>query len=151
MTAASNPPRRNRWRGCKWADVQSINSHRLRNILQPLLPGVLEGGVDPPLCVFLNASRNADAAGLGYAFQTNCDVHSIAENVTLIDDDVAYIDADTEVNSPVPRYPDVALGHAALDIEGATHGIHGAPKFDESTIPRALHNPAIVDRDDGVD
>jgi hypothetical protein len=45
--------------------------------------------------------RRRDAARLGQAFEPARDVDTVAEDVTVLDDDVADVDADTELDAMV--------------------------------------------------
>ena len=69
--------------------------------------------------------------GSASAFQPRRDVDAVAEDVVALDDDVADIDADAKLDAPVLGDVGVALGHAALHLDGAAHGIDHAGEFDQ--------------------
>ena len=54
--------------------------------------------------------RDGDAAGPGDAFEPRGDVDAVAEDVVVLDDDVAEIDADAEFDAPVLGDVVVAVG-----------------------------------------
>ena len=72
------------------------------DVLDPLLAHVLEGEVEFVAHLVANGLRDADAAGLGEPFQAGRDVHPVAVDIVAVDDDVAEIDADAELDR-VPR------------------------------------------------
>ncbi len=116
-----------------------------------MLAEVLESDVELPLRVLLNAGRHADAAGRRNSLQTCCDIHSVAKNVTVVDDDVAHVDPNAEIDPLLLGYVDVAFGHAALDIHGAAHCVHNAAEFGQHPITGVLDDPAAVLGDLGID
>jgi len=81
-----------------------------REILQRLLTEILEGEVEAARGVFLNARRDADTAGLGKAFEPRGDINAIAKYVAVLDDDVALVDADAELDAAIRRQRGVTYG-----------------------------------------
>jgi hypothetical protein len=57
---------------------------------------ILEGNIDFAANLTLRVIRNADAARLGNALKPRRNVDAIAKNITVIDDDVADMDADAK-------------------------------------------------------
>jgi hypothetical protein len=116
-----------------------------------LLAYILKGNLELASYVFLNASRNANAARLSYPFQTYRYVHSIAENVAVLDDDIANIDANAELDPPLPRQVGVAFSHAALHIKRAAHGVHHAAELSQDSVAGILNNASAVFANLGID
>jgi hypothetical protein len=95
--------------------------------------------------------RDADAAGIGNPFQARGDVDAIAENIVVIDDDVADVDADAEFD-PLDLWDvDIAGSHAALDLDRAAHGVDGAAELDQHAVAGRLDDAAAILGDLGVD
>jgi len=92
---------------------------------------ILEGEAQLVLHVIAHGARDANPAGLGQTLQPRGNVDAVAEDILAIDDDVAEIDADAEVDAAIGRQVGVTLGHRALDLDGAAHGIDDAGEFDE--------------------
>jgi hypothetical protein len=69
----------------------------------------LEGEVQAARDILLNAGRDADAAWLGHAFEASRDIDAVAEDVAVLDDDVADIDADAPFDAPICRYSGIPL------------------------------------------
>ena len=70
--------------------------HRLGDVLEFCSPDVLEGDIDLAANLPVGVVGDADAAGLSDSFKPRGNVDAVAENVVVIDDDVADMDADAE-------------------------------------------------------
>ena len=125
--------------------------HRLGNVLEHLRAAIGENNLQPVLDVFPYPVRHADFSPIGKVLEPCGNVHAVAENVAGIDDDVADIDADPEFDPPVRSDRGVSLPHGALDLHGASHGIDGAGKFQQKSVPGGLYDAAAVLGDAGVD
>src|SRR5208282_5040161 len=67
--------------------------------------------------------RDAQTARLADRFKAGRDIHTVAEDVLTVDDDIADINADAEDNSLVLPVIVVAPDNAALNGDGAGHGV----------------------------
>src|SRR5580704_18073942 len=74
----------------------------------------------------VDRSRDAYAARLCQHLQPGCDVDAVAEDVVVLNDDVAKVDAHAKPDTPLNRHLRLALGHAALDLHSAAHGVDNA-------------------------
>src|ERR1700757_4854150 len=86
----------------------------------------------------------------GQGFEARRDVDAVAEDVVLVDDDVAEIDADAEIDAPLGWHIGVARGHLALDLDRATNRIDHARELAEQTVARRVDYAAAVLLDLGV-
>ena len=116
-----------------------------------LLAAIFKNDVELAADLLVSAAREADAARLGDAFQPCGDVDAVAKNVVVFDDNVADIDADTQRDALVLRLSGVALGHAVLNFDGATHGVDGAGELDQDSVAGPLDDAAAVLGDLRVD
>src|SRR5215467_4196813 len=66
--------------------------------------------------ILLHARRYADAAGFGQCFQPSGDVHAVAKDVAILDHDVAHIDANAQLDTPVIGHSGIALGYTSLHL-----------------------------------
>jgi len=73
--------------------------------------------------------RNANAGRVRDPFEACCDIDSVAEDIVVIDNDVADMNTDTKLNSLRFRHMDIAVRHVTLHLHGATHRIYGTGKF----------------------
>jgi hypothetical protein len=122
--------------------VNSIGPYRTRDVLELLFADVFERKFEPAGCVFLDPCGNADPTRLGQPFEARGDVHSITENIAILDNNVADVNTDTELD-PIRR-PGVSLRHALLDFHCAAQGINNAAELHEQTIAGRLHQPAMM-------
>ncbi len=74
-------------------------------------------------------AADANPARLSEGFQPRRYVHSIAENVAGIDDDIADIDADSEFQASIVRHMLVSFAHRMLNLHRARHCVNDARKF----------------------
>src|SRR4029077_10230976 len=122
----------------------AIGTHRAGDVLDLLLTHVLERDGELVAHLVAHHPADADAAWFGQGFEARRDVDAIAEDVLLIDHDVAEVDADAEFDASLLRHAGVALSHLALHLDRATHRIDHAGEFNKQTIARRLHDAAAM-------
>jgi hypothetical protein len=54
---------------------------------------------------------------------------SASEDVVALGDDIAEIDADAKPDASLVGHLGFAVGHLALDLHSAAHGVHNTRKF----------------------
>src|SRR5215475_7302529 len=128
-----------------------IGAHRPSDVLELPLPQVLERQIEPPGGIFLNAGRHAEPTRFSQSFEPRRDVHAIAKNIAIFDDNIADVDANSKLNALVLRHSSISFSHAGLDLAGAAQRIHDTTEFDEQPIARRLHEPAVVRGDRRID
>ena len=82
---------------------QRIDPHRPGDVLDALLAHVLERVRQPVADLVAHRAGDADAAGLGQRLQPRRDIDAVAEDVVVLGDDVAEIDADAKPACAAPR------------------------------------------------
>jgi hypothetical protein len=110
-----------------------------RDVVQPVVDLVAHGG------------RDAYAARFGKHFKTRGDVDAVAEDIVVLDDHVAQIDADAKLDPPCRRDVRVATCHAALNFRGAHHRVDDAAELDQHTVAGGLDDAAMILRDSWID
>src|SRR6516225_4207463 len=128
----------------------AISTHRPGDVLDLLLPHVLEGDCELVAHLISYNSADADAARFSQGLETRRDVDTVAKDVVLVDHDVAEIDADAEIDAPISLHASVARGDLALNLDRATNRINHARKLAEQTVARSIDDPAAVLLDLGV-
>src|SRR5207248_6443551 len=113
--------------------------------------GVLERDVELAAHQPLRVVGEADAAGLGKRFDARRHVHAVAENIAGIQDDVAEVDADAELDAALRRQAFVALGHAALDVKRAAQRVDHAAELRQQAVAGVLDDASAVPGDAGID
>ena len=94
---------------------------------------------------------DADTARLRNPFKTCGDIDTIAEDIVVIDDDVADVNADPKFDPLGLRHGGILLDHAALDLDGASRRIDGAGKLDQHAVTGRLDDPPTMRSDGGID
>src|SRR5262249_38742710 len=123
-----------------------------RDVLYGLFAEILEHHVFQPMVdLVAHRGRDADAARFGKHFETRGDVDTVAEDIVVLDDHVAQIDAEAKLDPPCRRDVGVASRHAALNFRGAHHRIDNAAELDQHAVAGGLDDAAVVLRYGGID
>jgi len=124
---------------------------RTGDVLDFPCPEVLESQAQLVEHIVADRAADANAAGLRQRLQTRRDVDAVTKNIVVIDDDVADVDADPEVDALLGRQTRIPLGHAALHVDRAAHRVDDAGELQQQSIAGSLDDPAVVLSDLGVD
>src|SRR5437870_6744916 len=92
----------------------------------------------------MDAARHADTTRLSKLLQARRYVDTVAEDVPILDDDLADVDADTKVDALFRENTGIALGHATLHVDRAAHRVDHTGEFQQQTIAGGLDDPAVV-------
>src|SRR5215469_4715002 len=98
-----------------------------------------------------NASRDTDAAGFGQTFKPGGDVHSIPEDVVILDHHVALVNTDTELDALVGRRRCISLCHASLHLSRTAQRVYHAGKFRQHAIAGIFDDAAMMLADLRID
>src|SRR5258708_13561452 len=90
------------------------SSHRFSNILQDLWSHIVERDIDLAADLALYVVGNTDASCLGDPFKASGDIYPVPEDIVVVDDDVAEVNADAEFDSDLLRHIAVLHGHTTL-------------------------------------
>ena len=102
-------------------DANAIDPHRPRDVLELALAGILKATSSLPCTSSCTRPDTQMPPGSRQRLQSRRHVHAVAPHVVAIDDDVAEVDADAELDPLLRRNVGIALGHAALDLDRAAH------------------------------
>jgi hypothetical protein len=90
--------------------------------------------------------------GLCDAFEPCSDIDPVAHQVTIaFDHHIAEMYPDAEFDAALGRQPGIALNHAVLHLDRATHGINHATELHESAVASALHDATAMHRYKRID
>src|SRR6516165_410843 len=115
-------------------EPHSVDSHRAGNVLEALLSNVVEREVKTPCYVLLYTGGHAYASGLGQSFQASRDVHPITEDVAVLHNDVALMNANTELDAFLGGDVRITLGHYALDLTRTPQSVDNTRKLDQQAV-----------------
>jgi hypothetical protein len=124
----------------------TVDVHRVVNILELVLTEILEGDAEPAetgLRVFLHAARHADTASFRQRFQPGRDVDAIAVDASAFDN-IADVDPHPEFDPSIWRYLRIPLDHCPLDLHGTTQGVHGTDEQDQQAVASSPYEPTAV-------
>ena len=121
-----------------FVSLRLSGSHRLGDIFQVLRSHVFKGAVELPANLALRVIGNADAAGWSYSFQSGRDIHTVAEDVIVVEHDVADVNADAKLDPGLLGHVDVFERDPSLHLHRAAGGVHGAGELDQH---RQVHDP----------
>jgi hypothetical protein len=97
-------------RGCGGVDADAMGVHWPGDVLDLLLLAhVLEREGELVAYLVAHHGADADATGLRQGFESSGDADAVAEDVAPIDDDVAKIDVDAELDALCGRHLGIAL------------------------------------------
>jgi hypothetical protein len=131
--------------------LRSIYLDRTGNVLNLLRSEFLEPEAEYSQYLVTHRLTYTDLSGLSQRLNARRDVDTVAEDVFTIDDDVAEVNADPKLDSLICRHRDVAVGHAALHVDGTPHGVDHAGELEEQAVTHRLDDAAPMFCDLGVD
>src|SRR5207253_717890 len=86
----------------------------------------------------ISVIRNTNAARLRDPSQTRSDIDPLTEDVVVVDDDVADMNADTKLDPLAIGHIDIAACHFTLYFDRAAHRVDGACKLHQHAIAGGL-------------
>ena len=132
--------------------LDRMNPHRPRDVLETVIAEIDELFLQLVPDLTIDVFGKANAAGFRDPFEARGDIDTVAHQVAVrFLDHVTEMNPDAELDAAIPRHAGVALDHRALQFGRETHRVDGAAKLDDRTVAGALDDPAVVDRDGGID
>src|SRR5207245_5866759 len=95
----------------------AVDAHWPGDVLDLLLAQILKAEIELVAHLVAHDAADADAARLGQGFEPCRDIDAVAVDVALVDDDVAQIDADAELDAALLGDAVIAQGHLALQLD----------------------------------
>jgi hypothetical protein len=97
--------------------------------------------------VIVDAARDADTARIRQPLQTRGDIHPVAENISVLQHDVADIDADAKLHPPIFVELVVRVSQLVLDFDRALDSRQRAAECGQNAVAGGSANSALVLRD----
>jgi hypothetical protein len=137
----------------RWlADFNRIDPDRLGDVLELDRTEIADREIESPLDLPIGLFGKTDRARLGDALKAGSDVDAVAHEIAVsLLDHVAEMNADAKLDAPFGRQTRVALDHAVLHLDGATHGVDDAAELDQAAVAGAFDDAAVMRGDGGVD
>src|SRR5206468_2747539 len=104
---------------------------------------VLERDIKTVAHLISHGGGNADPVRGSHFLKARCHIDAIAKDVTILDDHVAEIDPDPELNPPRRRYIRVAPRHPALDFGSALDGIGNTLELHQHSIAGGFDDASL--------
>ena len=101
--------------------------------------------------LLVDVRGDADAAGLGQPLEPRRHIHAVAVDVASLDDHLADVDPEAEIDALSGGGAGIALCHAALYLERAADRIHYARELGEKAVARGLDDAPAMLADLGFD
>ena len=108
--------------------------------------------IKPSLDLAVSVLGQANRARCGDPLEARGDIDAVAHQISIgLLDHVAQMNADAKFDALVRRDARVALDHGVLHFGRAAHRVNHAAELDNAAVAGALDDPAVVDRDCGID
>ena len=117
---------------------------RSGNVFHSVLAKVGEDYVKLVPDLIIRCARNTHTSWFAKSLQSRRDIHVIAEDVVLIDDNVSNIYSDPENDAIVDRNRGIAADHALLNGNRTLDGINNTGKLHKQAIACGFENPTIL-------
>ena len=112
----------------------------------------MDGEIEPALDLPVGLLGETDRPRLRDALKTRGDIDAVAHQITVgLLDHIAEMNADAELDPPLRRQAGIALDHAVLHFNRATHSVDYAAKFDDAAVACAFDDPPMMGGDCRVD
>ncbi len=116
------------------------------DVLDLNLSAIPERGADPIADAFVHDRGDANPTGLGERLQPRRDIDAVAVNVVLVDDDVAEVDANANMNRGL-AFGQYAGRDRVLDSNRAFDRVDDARKFDQRPIADQFDDAPVMSGD----
>jgi hypothetical protein len=123
--------------------ASAVDAQRPGDVFEALLADIGKLGLDLAPHLAKSVFGDADAARLGQAFEPCRDVDAIAKEIVAVEDHVAEIDPDAELDAAVGRIDGVAFRHRLLHRNGTAHRVDDAAELSPS-VASGLDDAALM-------
>jgi hypothetical protein len=118
--------------------------------LDPLFTHVLERDGELVAHLISYHPADADAAWFSQGLKARRDVDTVAKDVVALNNDIAEIDTDAELDAVLGLHAGIARGHLALHVDRAANRVDDTGKLAEQTVACCIDDAAAVLLDLGV-
>src|SRR5580704_1966978 len=122
-----------------WPEYDAIHIQRPLDVLQLDLADAREGLRDFVVYLIEHLLCDRNPTRLGQWLGPRGDVHAIAHNVVAAAQDIAQVNANSNLQLSVCRSTQVASGQRLLEFDGAIHRGHRAGEFNEKAVANRFY------------
>ena len=109
-----------------------------------MLAQVVVGEVEFRLDVIISLLGDVDATRLGQLLQARRDIDALAVTVIALDDDVAEVDADADIDAAIVGESLIALCHLPLHYDRALQGVDDTGELRQQPVAHQFEDVAVV-------
>src|SRR5262245_45044697 len=132
-------------------EPNAMDRHRPGDVLDLVFAHVLERKMELVAHLIAHVAADADPSRLRQGFQARRDVDAVAIDVFVINDDIAHVQTNAKLDTPLWWNLHIALGHLPLDIDSTAYAVDDTGKLDKHAVARRLDNAPAVFGDLGID
>jgi hypothetical protein len=114
------------------------------DVLECLYPQVLEREIERLVDLLVDGFRHTDAAGGGDRLESRRDVHAIAIDAVILDDHIAKVHADPDLDPLGRREAGVGERLRVLDRLCTAHRVDNAVKLAEHGVTRCVDDAPLM-------
>jgi hypothetical protein len=133
------------------ADIKRIDANWLSDVLELSRAEIGDLESEPTLDLTISVLGETNRAWLANSFHSRGDIDAVAHQIAIgLLDHVAEMNANSKLDAALRRQAGVALGHAILHLDSATHRVDHAAKFDEAAVACAFYDASVMRVDGGI-
>src|SRR5205823_9976882 len=119
---------------CSRSSLHRKHPYGPRDVLEAPLAHIVECDIEAVAHLVAHEAADANSARLSQCLQPRRDIDAVAMDVTILDDDIAQINADTKFDAPLGRDRRIAFGHAFLHRDRAGDRLNNARELYEDAV-----------------
>ncbi len=131
--------------------ADAIDAHRSVDVFEVLQPRIHIFRIDTSFDLSERIFGKANTAGFRQTFDPGRNIYPIAKDVIGLNDHIADIESDPELDPLVTRDHGIPSPHARLNGNCTPHRIDDTRELGQQTITGGLHDPPLVVRDTWLD
>jgi hypothetical protein len=139
-----------RQRRAERAEIDTIGAHRSCDVFDLLLAEIVEGDVEAVAHLLVRRGTEANPARLSQRFKSGCNVDAVAEDIAILDDDVADIDAHAKFDAALCRCGGVAGHHLPLHLDRTAHRVDDTAELGKEAVAGSLDDATAMLGDFGI-
>ena len=128
-----------------FSENDAIDTHWPRNVLDALLPHVLERDIELAGDLLVHHPASANPTRFRQGFEPSGYINTVAKDILRFDNYIAEVDPYSEADAFVFRQFDIAFDHPALHVNRAADRIHDTAEFHQHAVAGVLYDaPAVL-------